>query len=398
MTRKKLRTGFSTGTAAAGAAKAAVLLAAGGEAAPFMDTPLPRGGRMTVPIEGGAREGENAAWAAVVKDGGDDPDATHGAVVRARVGLTFAQTPDVAVYGGAGVGRVTKPGLPVAVGQPAINPAPREQIRTAVFEGLAEAGRSARAEVVIEVERGELIAQKTLNPRLGIVGGISILGTRGTVLPFSHAAYTATIASALDVARAAGLSTIHFTTGGSSERMVRALCPALSPEQVVQCADHAAFALIQGARRGFDLLGWSCFFGKLVKLAQGHGFTHARVNRIDFSLLARWCAAAGSGLESRIAGGNTAREVLDLLRDEGRHKEATAKVAERAMATLRRFAGPRPGLVLHVFDYNGDVLSARRDSGERSGEPLREPLSGSSGEPSGKRFGRGEAGEEGRCS
>jgi cobalt-precorrin-5B (C1)-methyltransferase len=237
-----LRHGFTTGTAAAAAAKAAALHLREGRAPDAVDVPLPMGGRMTVAVLE-TRPEKDGVLAAVVKDGGDDPDATHGAVIRAFVRPVGG--PGIVLHGGQGVGLVTRPGLPVAVGEAAINPAPREQIRQAV----AEAGLHG-ADVEIRVDRGEEIARKTFNPRLGIVGGISILGTRGTVKPFSNAAYQATIRQCLDVMAACGVERPCLTTGGRSERFLRQARPDTPETACVQVADFFFYSMREAGRRG----------------------------------------------------------------------------------------------------------------------------------------------------
>ena len=288
-----LREGFTTGTAASGAAKAAALALLTGQAPAVVDVPLPGGGRMALAVAEVRREGDTA-FAAVVKDGGDDPDVTHGAPIGCRVSFApLAEPGTVLVDGGEGVGRVTLPGLPVAVGQAAINPAPRAQIAAAVAEAAALCGHGGGLSAVVSVAGGAAIARKTLNPRLGIVGGLSILGVSGIVRPFSHAAWEASIAEALDVARAVGSGTIGFSTGRRSEALLRRTMPGLAATACVQAADCFAFALAQAARREFAHIVWAAFGGKLVKMAQGLENTHARQGDTDFSALAGWCAAAG---------------------------------------------------------------------------------------------------------
>jgi len=243
MAQNRLREGFTTGTAAAAAAKAALIMLIQGRSISSIDVPLPREGRLLVPLAHVVTRGDRAE-ALVIKDGGDDPDVTHRARIRAIVHrvITAGQT-RVVIRGGSGVGRVTKPGLPVPVGEAAINPAPRRQIEAAILEALEETGEHGEIVVTIEVDDGESIALKTLNPRLGILGGISILGTRGTVKPFSNKAYKDTITMSLDVARAQGLSRVALATGGKSERLLRDLRPELPDPSWIQVGDFFAFSL-----------------------------------------------------------------------------------------------------------------------------------------------------------
>lgn len=262
---------------------------------------------------------------------------------------------------------MTRPGLPVQVGDAAINPVPRRQIAEAVSEGMAGTSKRFPLRVVIDVEKGEELAGRTFNPRLGIVGGVSILGTRGTVKPFSHEAYEETIRLSLDVAREAGITTIGLSTGGRSEGYLRRLCPELPETAFVQVADFFSFSLEEAARRGFREILYACFFGKLVKMAQGHPYTHAKDASIDFPLLSRWCRGYDlrAATLGRIAGANTAREVLELVQAEVRGGEILAHVAARALRSARTFAGPTPAIVIHLFDMEGGLLCRSEGEGEK---------------------------------
>jgi cobalt-precorrin-5B (C1)-methyltransferase len=234
MVRRHLRTGFTTGSAAAAAAKAALAVLLGGPAREIVSIPLPGGGRLEVPVREARWADPGRVQATVIKDAGDDPDVTHRAAIVATVALEAGE--GLRLTGGVGVGVVTRPGLALAVGEPAINPVPRAMIAQAVGEAWREAGRAGAPAVNVEVSvpEGERLAKRTLNPRLGIVGGISILGTTGLVKPFSHEAYTATIESALAVAKAAGLAEVVLTTGRRSEKRAQALRPDLPEQAFVQ--------------------------------------------------------------------------------------------------------------------------------------------------------------------
>ena len=381
-----LREGYTTGSAAAAAAKAATLRLLTGATPDSVDIPLPPDagpGRLTIPIAAceplpGTMRGR------VIKDGGDDPDATHGAAVEAEVRLDFAdKSGHIVLHGGIGVGRVTLPGLPMAVGEAAINPGPRAQIAAAVAEALAEAlprawpdapdsapGPAPTVHVTVHVPDGERIAAKTLNPRLGIVGGVSILGTRGTVRPFSHEAWEATIRQGLDVAKAAGCDTVGLSTGRRTERLLMERLPGLPALACIQAADFYGLALREAAARGFRAAAWSCFFGKLVKMAQGHFYTHAATAPIDFNLLAQWCREPldGQGVNAAtaqaIAGANTARQVLDIL--NGLRGQGDFSVRDAALRTVARhaarmgriWAGESLALSYHLFDFDGNLLVA----------------------------------------
>jgi cobalt-precorrin-5B (C1)-methyltransferase len=355
-----LRHGFTTGTAAAAAAKAATLHLLTGHAQDCVDVPLPVGHRMTITILESRVDAEGI-MAAVVKDGGDDPDVTHRAVIRARVHRSAGD--GVTLRGGSGVGVVTRPGLPVAVGMPAINPVPRQQITLAVTEAMANAAvcgmnEKVGLEVEIRVDHGEELARKTFNPRLGIVGGISILGTRGTVKPFSNAAYQATICQCLDVMQACGVTVPCLTTGGRSERFLRQARPQTPETACVQVADFFSYSMKEVGRRGFDSVLWGVFFGKLVKQAQGHRYTHARSAELDLTILADWCAECGFDRHvcQEVAGGNTAMQALELLAPLPQSATLFALLTDKAAAAARLFCGREIGVDYMLFDFSGQVL------------------------------------------
>jgi cobalt-precorrin-5B (C1)-methyltransferase len=353
----KLREGFTTGTAAAGAAKAATLLLLAGDSPGTVDVPLPGGGRLEIAVATLRREADGA-YAAIIKDAGDDPDVTHGAAIGCRVCFHGAAG-TVEVDGGLGVGRVTLPGLPVAVGQAAINPAPRRQIADAVAEAARACGFGGGLRAVVTVEQGEALARKTLNPRLGIVGGISILGVSGIVRPFSHDAWRTSIAEALDVAKALGHDTVGFSTGRRSEALLGAAEADLPATGLVQAADFFAFALKEAADRGFGRIIWAAFGGKLVKMAQGLTNTHAHRGDTDFSALAGWCRQAGwpEAASTAAATANTARHALEMAPTPAAKAALVAVLAGQAIGHMRRFAGPGPALVLRVFDFDGAPLA-----------------------------------------
>jgi len=360
MGKKRLRHGFTTGSAATAAAKAALLCLLDKKAHKGkVDIPLPEEGRLMIPIER-LDLSDGSAWATVIKDGGDDPDVTHRARISSTVRLLPGEEPDrVVIEGGEGVGRVTKPGLPIPPGEPAINPGPRRQLHKAVHECFLEVGAAPMGvEITIEVADGEKIARRTLNPRLGIVGGISILGTRGTVVPFSHEAYKETINLSMDVAQALGLKTIALSTGGKSEKFLQTLFPEMPEEASIQVADFFAFSLKNAARRHFSRLIYGCFFGKLVKVAQGHEYTHARTALIDFPLLAQWCKATGVDRHKAraVTGANTARYVLDVISDDEHQRDVIRFLLQKALSNGTRFIPKEVVLEVCVFAFDGKLL------------------------------------------
>ena len=366
--RKELRQGFSTGTAAAAAAVGALYELLGRPCPEQIEVPLPGGGSLMVPVQRHSRNGDRGE-AVVIKDAGDDPDVTNGAEIGAQVwsreSLDAAE--DIIILGGQGVGRVTKPGLALAVGEPAVNPVPRRMINKAlrqVWDKICP-DEPRRLAVEIFVPKGKELARHTLNPRLGIVGGISILGTTGLVKPFSHQAYRATIAASLRVARAAGLKHIVFSTGGKSEGYLKARRPDLPEEALVQMGDYVHFAMKVAAGMGFSEITVGAFFGKALKMAQGFGHTHASQGLADLKKLSRWTLelTGDALLAQAVAQANTARQALAILTG-GRSGQVVAQVGERMLAALRDFAGSGPRLIAVVLDFDGTILWQGESGGE----------------------------------
>jgi cobalt-precorrin-5B (C1)-methyltransferase len=354
--RKDLRSGFTTGTAAAAATKAALLFLVKGRAPQVVDIGLPTGDRMGIKVNDCHRMGGGTAVCSVIKDGGDDPDVTNGAEIGALV--VWRETRDkktITIRGGRGVGRVTKPGLETPPGEPAINSGPRKMIRLAVEEVLDEYGLKGDLDTEIFVPRGEELARHTLNSRLGIVGGISILGTTGIVRPMSHEAYTATIKTALSVAKANGLSQVVLTTGRRSERFSQRTLSHISDEGYVQIGDYFAEAMEMVAAMDFSEAILAVFFGKAVKMSQGIPHTHARSARLTLGTLAGWCREiiADAGLADRIAGANTARHAFDMFKDT--HPELIAKVGMEVVNAAISFGRGKVDVRAIIFGFDGDV-------------------------------------------
>jgi cobalt-precorrin-5B (C1)-methyltransferase len=310
---------------------------------------LPKGGQIAIPVfEGTTRKG---AQAVVVKDAGDDPDVTN----RAHVGAILEEREKekgLAIAGGEGVGLVTKPGLVLPPGEWAINPVPRRMLAENLGPFLKEAGLA----VTVFIRDGKALAEKTLNPRLGVVGGLSVLGTTGLVKPFSHGAYVATIDSALSVARAMGLAEAVLSTGGRSEAFARELRPDLPEEAFVQVADYFQAGLSKAAKKGFSAIGLAAFFGKAVKQAAGHGCTHAHKNDMDLKALSQWLSFLPARLRGEIATAPTALAALGLLKASGQARSAEI-VAQKALSSARAFAGPGPRMWAVILDFDGTVLA-----------------------------------------
>lgn len=374
--KKKLRSGYTTGTCAAAAAKGAAMAMLG---------KMPKEVHVSLPFEKQAaivlhecRKGRGRGYATVVKDAGDDPDVTNGALIGVELSFTTSKrnvsrgSLPVMIHGGKGVGLVTRPGLPVRKGGPAINPVPRRMIRLAIREAIAEAGESphslAAADVTIFVPDGEALAKKTLNSRLGILGGISILGTTGIVKPFSHQAYKETVDLALNVARASGCTEVVLSTGGQSERLAMARFPHLRGESFIQMGDYVSFALAQALEHCFRRITIAAFMGKLTKIAAGASYTHAG----SFPLEVSFVAALGvrlrlsTALLRNIERSVTVRGILELLLRKKSYSLIDA-ICMKAIKELYGMTGGRGAISVLLFSFDGTVLWYGGKEGRREG-------------------------------
>ncbi|TFL18267.1 cobalt-precorrin-5B (C(1))-methyltransferase [Jannaschia formosa] len=335
-----LRRGWTTGACATAATRAAVEGLWTGRVPAEVTIRLPRGQTPSFVIAG-ARLGEGWAEAEVVKDAGDDPDVTHGATIRVRV---RASAGGVTFRAGEGVGIVTKPGLPIPVGEPAINPVPRAMMDEAVAEAAVLFGADPGVEITVSVPGGAEIARRTWNPRLGIEGGLSILGTTGIVRPFSCAAWIASIHRGVDVARADGLTHVAGCTGATSERVVQAL-HGLPDHAMLDMGDFAGGMLKYIARHPIPRVTVGGGVGKLAKLAQGALDLHSKRSQVDLALLSDW---AGQDL----TGCNTALEAAT------RAPDLPARIAEEARARVLGIVEAEVDVV--VIDRAGEVLAHAR--------------------------------------
>jgi cobalt-precorrin-5B (C1)-methyltransferase len=308
--KRPLRSGFTTGACAAAAAKAAATALLGLPVGAFVEIPLPGGERVNIKLDGAGLDGE--AWASVIKDAGDDPDVTNGARISARARMVDSEG-DVLIRGGRGVGTVTRPGLAVRPGEPAINPVPRKMITEAVREALAEAESDRSVEITIEAPEGERLAKKTMNERLGIVGGISILGTTGIVKPLSGEAWRATITAGMDVAKAMGLVEIVLSSGRTSE-LAHMKKYALPEPSYVMMGDHVEFSLLEAGKREFGAVYVCAQWAKMLKIAMATPDTHVRAGALDIGRALEFLKGLGLDLPGRTY--NTAREISDYIKDE----------------------------------------------------------------------------------
>ena len=336
---------------------AAATMAVTGRIPERVEPTLPGGATLDVKLSDASGGQGRLCRCEIIKDAGDDPDVTHGARISATVEI--ASRPGLVLAGGAGVGRVTKPGLVVKVGEWAINPAPRRMLAENLAPFLTKLD-GAGLEVAIEIAGGENLALKTLNPRLGIVGGLSILGTTGLVKPFSHGAYIGAIDSAFRVARAAGIKEMALTTGVRSEAFIRADRPDLPEAAFVQIADFFRAGLKLAAHHGFKIIGLAIFFGKAVKQAQGAPYTHAHHGDLDLAPLAECVRDFGIETEKLFVSAPTAMAALEVLRARGA-LAAVPLVAGKVLAAARGFTGPKPRLWVRIYDFDGRLLALVED-------------------------------------
>jgi cobalt-precorrin-5B (C1)-methyltransferase len=351
---RPLRRGWTTGTCAAAAAKAAFAALITGEFPDPVEVTLPRGERPSFALAMTRRDAD-AASAGVIKDAGDDPDVTHGALVVATVRLGGPGA-GVTFRAGEGVGTVTRPGLPVPPGEPAINPVPRRMMRDAIAEVAVAAGRAADAEIEIAIPGGEALAAKTLNGRLGIVGGLSILGTTGIVVPYSCSAWIHSIHRGIDVARAAGLSHIAGSTGAASEAAVQKLY-GLPDIALIDMGDFVGGMLKYVRSHPVSRVTIAGGVGKMSKLAQGLTDLHSKRGVVDHAVLARFAETAGgsAALGARILNANNAAEVFALAQSEG--IALGDEVARAAKATAEQVvAGRDVAIEIAVFDRDGILV------------------------------------------
>jgi cobalt-precorrin-5B (C1)-methyltransferase len=349
-TNRPLRRGWTTGACAAAASRAAYQALLTGQFPDPVPVLLPGGQRPEFALATQAL-GFDFARAGIVKDAGDDPDVTHGALVVATV--RPASTGSGVVFkAGEGVGTVTLPGLPLPVGEPAINPMPREMIRTAIAEIAAEHGGTGDVTVEISIPNGEKIAERTLNRRLGIVGGLSILGTTGIVMPFSCSAWIHSIYSGIDVARAAGLTHLAGATGSTSEAAVQRLY-GLAEAALIDMGDFVGGMLKYLRRHPVARVTVAGGLAKITKLGQGLLDLHSRRGEVDLD----WLASRTNDpvLAAKIAASNSAMEAFEHAKAAG--IDLAAPVIDAAWQTAAKvLEGADMELEVVMFDRLGGLL------------------------------------------
>jgi cobalt-precorrin-5B (C1)-methyltransferase len=352
--RRGLRTGYTTGACATAATLAAARALVEQQAVHEVTIHLPAGRDATFALKR-MEVGPSGSFASVVKDAGDDPDVTHGAEICARV--CWVDEPGVHLRGGPGVGRVTRAGLGLEIGGPAINPVPRRMLREHLGALLGERLEQRGLEVTIEVPRGEEMAKKTLNGRLGIVGGISILGTTGIVVPYSTAAWRASVGQAIDVAAANGQRHIVVSTGGRSEQFAMKLLPELPEVAFVEMGEFTGYCLKRAARLGLERVSLAGMVGKMSKIAMGHFMTHVAGNQVDLIFLADVAAECGAppAVVEEIRGANTARHFQEIALANG-VRSVFPRLAEQVCQRSVDLVGGALGVDCYIFDFDGTLL------------------------------------------
>ena len=352
------RTGFTTGACSAAAARAAVIGLVIGQVPDAVECLLPNGDLVTFAVQDGRVDGATA-HAMVIKDAGDDPDCTDKAHLTADVRLLPEQAGQVLLAGGLGVGTVTMAGLGLTVGGPAINPVPRRNIEANVRAAGVSLLDEAGFEVTISVPQGEQMARKTLNARLGILGGISILGTTGIVKPYSTAAYRASVVQGVQVAGTLGHGVVVLTTGGRTEKFVMEEMPHLSQAAFVQMGDFLRYAMGAAVKAGLKQVVIGGMVGKLTKIAQGETITHAGRAEVNTGLLADLAAGLGAAPEvcEDIRNAKTARYAGERMDALGLGPAFHSALAQRVVQTLRARYPDQFDLKVLVCDFDGRRLA-----------------------------------------
>lgn len=396
--KKNLRSGYTTGACAAAAAKAATMLlirsqelgARSQKIINSIDIPFPDGNRVRFKVHNSeliTLNSELIAKASVIKDAGDDPDVTNGAEIVAKVriqdsGYHPPQSPlskggtkggsscivhhkssPLLIKGGKGVGIVTKPGLPVPAGEPAINPVPRQMIREAVMEAMSEfemrnseSGIEKTLEITISVPDGENLAKKTLNSRLGIIGGISILGTTGIVKPVSSEAWTATIASSMDVARAMRHDEVVLSAGRASEK-AHMKKNNLPEEAYVLMGDYLEFALLEAKKHGFKKIHLCAQWAKMLKIAMATPQTHVKHGALDTKKAVEFLNHLGIKISQELEF-NTAHEIFDFITSTFNNPQS---IFPQVCYAAKKYAeGIISGIpvIIHLISYRGEIIAS----------------------------------------
>lgn len=368
-----MRTGYTTGTCAAAAAKAAVLGLVGKSGknpVHSVKVHLPVGKVAELAIERLDFK-EKSVVAEVRKDGGDDPDVTHGALICAEVSWNEASSA-MEIHSSTGVGIVTKPGLPVPVGEPAINPIPRKMILHEVKEVLDANGISQGVKITIFVPDGEKIAEQTMNAKLGIIGGISILGTRGLVIPFSTAAYRSTLAVTIKASAENGQNHLVLTTGGRSEKYAKGLYPQLDSMAFHEAGEFIGFAIKKCLTNHIQKVTVAGMMGKLSKVAAGELMLHSSKSSVDFSFLAALAEKAGADEKTvqEVQSANTASQVGELMQNVN-CLSFFDLLTENCCEVCSRKAEGQLAVEVLLFSMDGKLLNKKSLAAKNPGEAIK---------------------------
>ena len=352
--KEKLRTGFTTGTCATASAVAGLLAIVNQKKIDSVEVILPNGNKIPIKIQSCEFE-KTKAKCSVIKDGGDDPDVTHGAEIIVDIELT-SNANQIEIDGGEGVGIVTKPGLGLELNKPAINPTPKKMITLNLKQNGEKILKQNGIRVVIAVPKGKELALKTDNPRLGIVGGISILGTSGIVIPYSTASFAASVRQNLDVSIAMGNDVVVLTTGGRSEEFAKKIVD-LPEHSFVQMGDFSGYTIQQCAKKNIKKAYVAGFIGKFAKMATGVKQTHVKGSKVDTNFLGTLAEKCGADEKTvlEIKNANTARHVQDIVLEnnvQGFFDEVCLNVYNQ----MRKHSEEKVPIEVMLFDFDGKIL------------------------------------------
>ncbi|AGO60345.1 cobalt-precorrin-5B (C(1))-methyltransferase [Ferroplasma acidarmanus] len=333
--RTNLRYGYTTGACATAATRAALIMMVTGKTVDYVEINLPAKKTARFLIEN-SKIYENYCIASVKKDGGDDPDVTTGLYIYSRV--EYSEKSGIEITGGEGVGVVTKEGLPIKPGNPAINPVPLKMLRAAATEVLDSYEVHRGLKITISVPGGAEVATKTCNPKLGIIGGISILGTRGIVIPFSDSSWKASIVLGIRVASRMDMDTLVFSTGGRSDTAVHKIFPDFKEEQFIEIGDFLGFSVKRAVDTGIRNLVIAGMPGKISKLADNNMDLHSSKSSVNFDFLASIGKKIGYPDEiiSRIRHANTVLNVMEIINYDSIFLDT---LKERSIENINKITG-----------------------------------------------------------
>jgi cobalt-precorrin-5B (C1)-methyltransferase len=356
--KKKFRMGFTTGTCATAGAIAGILAIMNQNEISSVEVNLPKGTSINIKIHS-CKFDKDWAKCSVIKDGGDDPDVTHGAEIVTEILLT-QHANKIEIDGGVGVGVVTKPGLGLEINKPAINPIPKKMICENLLHVAGKKLVKNGIKVTISVPKGKELGPKTDNPRLGIIGGISILGTSGIVIPFSTASFAASIRQNIDVTLAMGDRNVVLTTGGRSEDFAKKIIN-LPEHCFIQMGDFSGYTIQQCAKKEIKKAIVVGFIGKLAKMAKGVKQTHVKGSKVDMNFLAEIAKDCGASelIIQEIKKANTARHVLEII-SQNQIKGFFDKITYLVYQHMRKQSEEKTIIEIILFDFNGLVLSRHK--------------------------------------